>query len=246
MDGVLAVCFRHRSSLLALLAWPLVVAGLHGSRTGVRELAWGSGLVVAGVVLRLCAVRQIGRRARVGQPPARSGLRDAGPYAFTRNPLYLAAGLVLTGLVVILGGGWYAPSMLVATVAVYTPVVLYEERELRKLLGAPYAEYLRRVPRWLGARATRAGSPAAAEPVSWREVLHREPLLVPGALAAVLAAAVFSRWFGGAADPPGVEGLPMDPALVVGAGLASYLVVNSWSIERKRRRRDALGSGRGG
>src|ERR1035437_6098550 len=83
-------------------------------------------------------------------------LATGGPYAYTRNPLYIgtllvAAGLVLASRSILLGA-------LFATVfaLVYLPVIQNEEQHLRRLFPE-YAGYAARVPA-LWPRLTRAGN----------------------------------------------------------------------------------------
>ena len=75
-----------------------------------------------------------------------------GPYRWVRNPIYLAA------LLVVLGEAWlfesppllaYAGAM---AVVFHLFVVGYEERTLRRRFDGAYLEYRRRVPRWLPRR----------------------------------------------------------------------------------------------
>jgi protein-S-isoprenylcysteine O-methyltransferase Ste14 len=72
-----------------------------------------------------------------------------GPYRWVRNPIYLAA------LLVVLGEAWLflAPALLVyaAVMAVccHLFVIGYEERTLRRRFGDDYAQYTRAVPRWI-------------------------------------------------------------------------------------------------
>ncbi len=79
-------------------------------------------------------------------PPRRLVIR--GPYRRVRNPMYIGAGLALTGAalfyksVLLLG---YAGSFLAL---VHLLVVLYEEPALRKTFGEEYDGYCRRVGRW--------------------------------------------------------------------------------------------------
>ncbi|HUP02478.1 MAG TPA: methyltransferase [Bryobacteraceae bacterium] len=72
-------------------------------------------------------------------------LATGGPYAYTRNPLYVGTLLVAAGLVaaarsVLLGGLFAAVFALV-----YLPVIQNEEQHLRKLFPE-YADYAARVP----------------------------------------------------------------------------------------------------
>jgi protein-S-isoprenylcysteine O-methyltransferase Ste14 len=72
----------------------------------------------------------------------------SGPYRFSRNPMALGGLLILLGEATI----YYSPSLL--GIAILYGVVVYlnakyvEEPELRKRFGEPYADYLKRVPRF--------------------------------------------------------------------------------------------------
>lgn len=79
-------------------------------------------------------------------PPRRLVVR--GPYRLVRNPMYLGAGLALSGAalfyqsVPLLG---YAGLFLLAT---HMFVVWYEEPTLRRTFAGEYEAYCRRVGRW--------------------------------------------------------------------------------------------------
>ena len=72
-----------------------------------------------------------------------------GPYRFVRNPMYVA------GLIALLGWILWSPSLplIVAPFLFFTAAHLfvtgYEEPTLKKKFGAAYAEYCKRVPRWI-------------------------------------------------------------------------------------------------
>lgn len=73
-------------------------------------------------------------------------LTTSGPYARTRNPLYLGSAILGAGFV-IAGHSWLAGSI----VAIYFSVFYYavmrnEEEELRARYGRAFAEYAARVP----------------------------------------------------------------------------------------------------
>jgi len=75
-----------------------------------------------------------------------------GPYRWVRNPIYLAA------LLVVLGEAWLfmSPPLLVyaAAMAVFCHLFVtgYEERKLSRQFGDSYLEYRRTVPRWIPRR----------------------------------------------------------------------------------------------
>lgn len=73
-------------------------------------------------------------------------LTMSGPYACTRNPLYLGSALLAAGFV-IAGLSWIAGALVTVYFAVfYYAVMRSEERDLRERFGAAFDEYAARVP----------------------------------------------------------------------------------------------------
>jgi protein-S-isoprenylcysteine O-methyltransferase Ste14 len=72
-----------------------------------------------------------------------------------RNPLLAGAVLALAGAALAAGAWWLGVGAALAGGAAHLWVVRVEEPRLRARFGEAYAEYLRRVPRWVPAR--RAG-----------------------------------------------------------------------------------------
>ncbi len=72
-----------------------------------------------------------------------------GPYGWVRNPIYIAA------LLVVVGEAWLFLSLpllvYAGAVAIFAHlfVIGYEEPTLRRRFGETYVEYLRTVPRWI-------------------------------------------------------------------------------------------------
>lgn len=102
------------------------------------------------------------RVSRGGGPPGMSQglperLVDTGPYAWSRNPMYLGhltfqAGVLLARPTVVAGVA------LVWRLRWFQDRVLRDEQRLRELWGGEYEDYLTRVPRWAG-RPRPAGPP---------------------------------------------------------------------------------------
>lgn len=91
-------------------------------------------------------------------------LTQTGPYARTRNPLYLGSILIAAGFAVALLS-WIVAIMLAAMfLIIYVPVIASEERFLRSNF-ADFSDYCRRVPRLLP-RLTAANSPGSQTEVS--------------------------------------------------------------------------------
>ena len=118
------------------------------SRPNARSLLAGIPVSVSGLALRAWASGHLLKDQR---------LATTGPYAFSRNPLYLGTLLVACGLVVD-GRSWILAAVFAAVFFfVYLPVIELEEQHLSELF-ASYHEYARRVPKLVGLR--RGASPA--------------------------------------------------------------------------------------
>jgi protein-S-isoprenylcysteine O-methyltransferase Ste14 len=73
-------------------------------------------------------------------------LAVTGPYACTRNPLYLGSSLLAAGFIVA-GHSWIAGILVAAYFGIfYYAVMRNEEEDLRARFGAAFAEYAARVP----------------------------------------------------------------------------------------------------
>jgi len=75
-------------------------------------------------------------------------LTTAGPYRFTRNPLYFGSLIMLIGLS-ITGGSWMAGAVfLILFGLIYIPTMLREESELRQGFQEAFDHYAKAVPRF--------------------------------------------------------------------------------------------------
>ena len=107
------------------------------------SIALGAGSVVAGLCLRAIASGYIDKNVR---------LAVTGPYAYTRNPLYLGSVLIAIGFVVAARSWWVAIGVCALFLAVYLPVIKAEEEYLRASF-TDYRDYAASVPRF-GLRVT--------------------------------------------------------------------------------------------
>lgn len=107
-------------------------------------------VAVAAVALALWAAATLLRhRTPVDPYRATKALVDQGPYARTRNPIYLALVLGAVGIGLAAGWLWAVPLSLFAGVLLHVVVVLREERYLASKFGEAYASYRSRVRRWV-------------------------------------------------------------------------------------------------
>ena len=73
---------------------------------------------------------------------------EAGPYRYTRNPMYLGHLIFMTGLVITFWS-WFALILLVARAMWFQRRVLHDEVRLQREFGDEYSAYRGRVKRWV-------------------------------------------------------------------------------------------------
>src|SRR5579864_2589615 len=132
--------------------YPVVVIAFEMIRQGgtLRVVPWGIPLLIWGYL----QYRLVGRyRRRLGGggpgldvPPQR--LVDDGPYRYMRNPMYLGHLIFMAGLALTFWS-WLALAILLANLAWFHRRVRGDEQRLLQHFGAPYADYCRRVKRWI-------------------------------------------------------------------------------------------------
>ena len=167
--------FRQRSWLpLPLVAALLLIPPAAGVPEPVSQSLWAIGVLVVGAAegLRLWAVHHIGAISRT-RSDRLGPLIAAGPFAYVRNPLYVANMLLWAGFAIAARLLWLAPIIVVVLALEYHAIVLWEERLLAERIGEPYANYVAGVPRWMPSFGARR---PAAPPMtfSWRETLFSE------------------------------------------------------------------------
>ena len=136
---------------LGFVTAALYIYELWRQAPALPAIAWSLLLVVPGVWLRAYASGYVKKNAE---------LAVTGPYAYTRNPLYLGSMLIAAGFVVALQS-WLLAAVLAAGFAfIYIPTIASEERFLRTAF-ADFDAYCQRVPRLLP-RLTAAQMPDSA------------------------------------------------------------------------------------
>jgi len=129
---------------LLTVAWELLIARrLRLQPIFLPLMAWGY------LQYRLCGVYRLKRGGGgpgLETPPERLVL--SGPYAHTRNPMYLGHIIFLAGLALTLQS-LFAAAVAVATAIWFHLRVRRDEAKLLELWGEPYRRYLLVVKRWI-------------------------------------------------------------------------------------------------
>lgn len=119
------------------------------SQNGAIVVFLGGFLLLAGSLLSFWAKKTFsahGVQTRFTPVPK---LVLTGPYAFTRNPLYVSLILVYAGISLLANSVWPLVLMPLPVVYLYYNVVLLEEAYLESEFGGEYLEYKGKVRRWL-------------------------------------------------------------------------------------------------
>jgi protein-S-isoprenylcysteine O-methyltransferase Ste14 len=139
----------------------------------VRSLCIGAAITLPGWLLRLWAAGHIDK-GKV--------LTQGGPYAMTRNPLYLGSFLMALGIILGGQGYWMLPLFCIFFATFYFSVMKAEAEHLLGMYGQEFVEYSKRVPAFFPA-FQKAGTGAST--FLWsRVVQNREHRNVVGLLVA--------------------------------------------------------------
>lgn len=107
-------------------------------------------VLLAVVALLFSAIRTMTRAKTTLNPNAQPDhFVTNGPFAITRNPMYLANALLLIGLGLVAGIAWFIPMALVAGFLTQKIAIEKEERWLAEKFGKRYRDYAKRVRRWI-------------------------------------------------------------------------------------------------
>lgn len=142
----------------------------------------GGCIASAGVLLRAVASGHISKDAE---------LTTTGPYAYTRNPLYLGSLLLAAGFAVAARSWWVVLAIAVVFVAIYLPVIRSEEAYLRGRFPE-FEAYAQRVPRLMPRLRKADASPGSFS--RERYLRHREYNALLGTVAMIAALAAKLWW----------------------------------------------------
>ena len=113
-------------------------------------MAVGAVMMATGVGLDLAAMVWMHRlRANILPHRAATTLVTTGPFAVSRNPIYLGNTLLVAGAAPALDNPWFLPAALIAAFAVTQLAIRREEAHLAARFGSQWRDYANRTPRWL-------------------------------------------------------------------------------------------------
>jgi protein-S-isoprenylcysteine O-methyltransferase Ste14 len=159
--GVLALLLARPSALSILLALPLVLGG-----EALR--LWASGHI------------EKGRR-----------LASGGPYAHTRNPLYVGSVLLALGFATASASSWVVAAAAAYLLAFYPSVMREEASFLRQTFPDEYGEWARDVPLFLP-RLDAAGPRRTT--FAWARVAANREWRTAAAIPVVIVLLLARRW----------------------------------------------------
>ncbi|MCS7164811.1 MAG: isoprenylcysteine carboxylmethyltransferase family protein [Candidatus Calescibacterium sp.] len=144
--------FRYR----ALFPIPLAIIVIVLANPTFSSLMIGSSLIVLGIILRVICLGYLGVKSR-DEVPNIANLVTAGPYKYTRNPVYIANTLIASGLAIFALGGYGLVISIMSTLIVAILYISFynffvipaEEKFLEEKFGQDYLNYKKQVPRWL-------------------------------------------------------------------------------------------------
>ncbi|WP_420403214.1 methyltransferase family protein [Nisaea sp.] len=110
----------------------------------------GPVLILSAIALAVAGERQFKRAGTSVKPWVPStAVVTSGVFAHTRNPMYLAMVILLSGVGLLGNSLWFLATMIGFVGVMQYGVIRREEAYLERKFGAPYAAYKARVRRWI-------------------------------------------------------------------------------------------------
>jgi protein-S-isoprenylcysteine O-methyltransferase Ste14 len=125
-----------------------------------RSILIGTALTLVGLAIRAAASGYLHKDRE---------LATSGPYAHTRNPLYLGSAFMALGFGVAGNSIWAGALVLIYFAVFYYAVMRNEEADLRKLFAPAYDAYAAQVPLFFPVLTARGTGTAASAPFSWAQ-----------------------------------------------------------------------------
>jgi protein-S-isoprenylcysteine O-methyltransferase Ste14 len=141
----------------------------------MKAILTGTGLIILGLVMRALASGHVEKNQR---------LATGGPYAYTRNPLYLGSLILALGFARAARSWWIVAGIVLLFFVIYLPVIRAEEVFLRARFPQ-FDDYAREVPSLVPRlKAFSKRSSTFSWDLYWK---HREYRVTLGAVAMMAA-----------------------------------------------------------
>ena len=173
-------CSTHRIWATA----PVIVLLLAFAHPSITSLSVGAAIVLLGEAGRAWASGYIDKNAR---------LATAGPYRFTRNPLYFANGVIFAGFCIMAANPWAAMLGLVLFTIIYRPVLRHEAQYMETLFGDEFRQWAATVPLFFPRWTRYPGRGHYAWSLVWKHREHKNALAM---LAGIMLFTLIAWWRG--------------------------------------------------
>jgi protein-S-isoprenylcysteine O-methyltransferase Ste14 len=154
---------------------------LYFARPSARSLALGAVVIIPGLIIRTLASGYVSKNEQ---------LTTSGPYAHTRNPLYLGSLILALGFALTSRSWWIAAAIVAIFIAIYIPVISAEETFLRQRFPE-FERYAHEVPRLWPRLGSFGNSGKFSWDLYWK---HREYNATVGAAAMMAALLAKLLW----------------------------------------------------
>jgi protein-S-isoprenylcysteine O-methyltransferase Ste14 len=132
-----------------VLQWLLPLPWI-GSPLADLLFAIGWLLAAGAVAIDISAIRTLGKAKTTAMPHrASEHLVTAGPFAVSRNPIYLGNTMLMVAIGFIAGSLWFVILAPVAATLTTWLAIRPEERHLSERFGKRYRDYQKKVRRWI-------------------------------------------------------------------------------------------------
>jgi protein-S-isoprenylcysteine O-methyltransferase Ste14 len=152
------------------------------ARPTLQSIFIGTIIVICGLLIRALASGYVRKNEE---------LTTSGPYAYTRNPLYLGSLILAAGFGWAAQNWWIVAAILLIFTVIYIPVILEEEKFLHQRFPE-FQDYSRQVPRFIPRLRPIPGTAGAFSWDLYRK--HREYHAVIGSIAMLAALAIKMLW----------------------------------------------------
>jgi protein-S-isoprenylcysteine O-methyltransferase Ste14 len=169
--------FREKLfSLRSYTPIPFLLVMIIFSQPTVISMVLGFCIVAAGEFSRFYGVAYAGSLTRVTGSVGAPAVVMAGPFSYSRNPLYMGNMLTYLGIGIMANAlfPWLLLAALFWFSFQYYEIVLAEEEFLEKEFGESYLEFKNHVPRFLPRLVPYRNAAQEHQLPNWKEAVHSE------------------------------------------------------------------------